>query len=114
MKEEQIQKAIAQTLDIANVQWCHVPNGGHRHIAVATKMKAAGAKPGVPDVMIFDEPPTAKSAKGAALELKTRKGRLTDHQAEWCKALVERGWAVAVTKGLDEAMMQLRDWGYIR
>ena len=41
-KELREQLALAGHLDGAGLVWCHVPNGGARHPAVAGKLKAAG------------------------------------------------------------------------
>lgn len=54
--EEHEQRALAQWLDLNRILWCHVPNGGQRSKAVAGKLRAAGVKAGVPDVLIFDRP----------------------------------------------------------
>jgi len=53
--EHKIQKAIAQYLDLRNLCWWAVPNGGHRNISVARKLKMEGVKAGIPDItLIFD------------------------------------------------------------
>lgn len=54
--EEAEQRALAQWLDLHRILWCHVPNGGQRSKAVAGKLKAAGVKAGVPDVLVFNQP----------------------------------------------------------
>ena len=55
--EEHEQRALALWLDWHKILWCHVPNGGERSKAVAGKLKAAGVKAGVPDVLVFETPP---------------------------------------------------------
>ena len=55
--EESEQIKLAQWLDLAKVLWCHVPNGGGRSKREAARLKAAGVKAGVPDVLIFSQPP---------------------------------------------------------
>jgi hypothetical protein len=77
--EEQEQETLADLLDRVKYQgrplrWCHVPNGGKRHIGTAVKMKKAGVKAGMPDILIFDAPPAVRWAfKGAVIELKKKK-----------------------------------------
>ncbi len=104
--------------------WAHVPNGGARHPAVARQLRAAGVKPGVPDVLIFDSPPSTQvdvegSAMqlqryvGVAIELKRPKGgRASDKQQQWLKQLAVRGWLVMVAHGADEAIRALERLGY--
>ena len=132
--EEQEQVAFASWLDWTRVVWCHVPNGGDRHAAVAGKLRAAGTKAGVPDCLIFDrpacdcalggsgvlvrhEPSCHHLARGVAVELKRRaakgraKGVLSSHQAMWHQLLAERGWLVFVCYGADEAIAAMTSLG---
>ena len=46
----------------------HVPNGEHRHIAVAKKLQRMGVKPGVADFLAFT------TTRKAAIELKDSTG----------------------------------------
>lgn len=109
MTEEQLQRAVARILDISGVLWCHVPNGGHRHPIVAAKMKAAGVKPGVPDVLIFERSEyDGTRYSGLALELKVGKNVCGAHQKAWSERLQRNGWKVAVCRDLDEVLGVLR------
>ena len=49
-KTEQI--AFCEWLTLKGYLYFAIPNGGHRHPAVAAKLKAEGATPGVPDLFI--------------------------------------------------------------
>lgn len=82
-----------------------IPNGGHRHIAVAKKLAAEGVRPGVPDLCL----PVARGGyHGLYVELKrTKGGAVSDVQGDWHKALVHEGYAVVVCYGCDQA------WGAI-
>lgn len=113
MTEDDIQLAVAQTLDDLGLLWCHVPNGEKRTEAVGRKLKRLGVKRGVPDVLIFDPPPAYPVAVGAALELKTAKGRVSRHQVWWVDGLRERMWLAAVVRGPEEAAERLKEWGYV-
>lgn len=113
MREVSIQEAVARWLDASGVRWCHVPNGEFRDPRTARRLKAQGVKPGVPDVLIFESPPNAPMAVGAALELKTEDGRASRGQKDWLDALRLNLWEVAVVHGPDEAAAKLREWGYI-
>lgn len=109
MTEEQLQRAAARLLDFSGIDWCHVPNGGHRHPAVAAKMKAAGVKPGVPDILIFERPEGDGALyAGMAIELKVGKNGRTTHQVSWAERLQHHGWKVAVCRDLDELLGLLR------
>lgn len=113
MREVTIQESVARLLDASGRLWAHVPNGEHRDIRTGRRLKAQGVKRGVPDVMIFESPPNMPMAVGAALELKTTKGRTSPDQTRWLESLRANLWEVAVVHGPDEAAAQLRAWGYI-
>lgn len=54
--EEAFQRDVARLLDTVLLDpafWFHVPNGGNRSKAEGGKLKAQGAKAGVPDCLIF-------------------------------------------------------------
>lgn len=89
--EEQVQVAVARYLDVAlpdDAVWFHPPNGGHRHAAVAAKLKGMGVKPGVPDICI--------TWRGRAIyvELKARNGRLSAYQLAMHDRLIRAGAVV--------------------
>jgi len=119
-KEESEQMALAELLDRLTyndqpLRWCHVPNGGKRHIAAAVKFKRLGVKKGIPDILIFDPPPSCAGAKGAVIELKRAKGgKVSSEQEEWLDYFSGRGWRTAVCNGIDEAIEELKLWGYLR
>ena len=126
--EEAEQRALALWLDWHKILWCHVPNGGERSKAVAGKLKAAGVKAGVPDVLVFDPPRRCNrpgctdhvvacplDRVGVAIELKRRKpaaSRVSVEQDAWANDLSERGWIVAICYGADEAIALLTELGY--
>jgi hypothetical protein len=78
----------------------HPPNGGSRHIAEATKLKAMGVRKGVPDLLL---PVPRADKSGLALELKSPSGRLRPTQAWWLDQLQGQAWAVAVAWTFSEA-----------
>ena len=103
--EDQEQIAVVQYLDLLKIDFCAVPNGGHRHKAVAAKLKAAGVKPGVPDLLLFTIPKNLPRCRGVAIEMKRRKGgQVSKHQKEWLKKLEKNGWYCFVCHGSDEAI----------
>ena len=72
-----------------------IPNGGHRHKAVAARMKAEGVRRGVPDVFL----PIPRGAfAGLYIEMKTRRGRVSDEQRRWIEALRAQGYRAEVCR----------------
>lgn len=133
--ESQLQRAVARVLDASGLLWCHVPNGGQRHPAVAKKLKAEGVKPGCPDVLVFEpyivhvkvpmmkaraftleqlvngdkEVTESRVCCGLALELKAGRNKPTAAQVEWHERLRKNGWRVEVCYTLDEVLGILRE-----
>ena len=111
--ESQLQRAVARVLDASGLLWCHVPNGGQRHPAVAKKLKAEGVKAGVPDVLVFEECRGGYMDRtfcdGLALELKVGRNKPTAAQVEWHERLRKNGWRVEVCYTLDEVLGILRE-----
>ncbi len=111
MREQDIQKAIAEYLDYAlaeGVRWFHVPNGGMMRIQHARNLKAMGQKAGTPDIVIIDGRET-----GTALfmEVKSKVGRLTKEQKdffEWCKLYQI---PFCTVRSVDEAIEFCKKWG---
>lgn len=77
-----------------------VPNGGHRHPAVAAKMKATGVVKGVPDLFV--------PAWRLWVEMKrTKGGSLSPEQKDWRDYLQSVGYWVIVGKGAEDARRQI-------
>lgn len=96
-----------------------IPNGGHRHKAVAGKLKVQGVKKGVPDLFLAwpsNSPymPTNSTEDlfhGLFIEMKReRGGRVEPEQREWIDRLEAAGYACVVAKGADEAIKAIRDY----
>ena len=111
LSEKKIQKAVAEALDYSQATWWHTPNESTAKVEWIMEMKKHGLKPGVPDVIIASR---NEAGNPSALELKSNDGRLQSSQSEMLQELTKDGWNCAVTYGLDEALNQLRDWGYIK
>lgn len=82
-----------------------IPNGGHRHIQVARRLKAEGVRPGVPDICL---PVPRGGWHGLYLELKTATGATSSEQRSWLEALAAQGYRVAVCRGWEAARECLR------
>jgi predicted RecB family endonuclease len=67
------------------LKWIHaIPNGGHRHVAVAKRMKREGVKAGVLDICI---PVPVDEWAGCYVEMKFGKNTLTDNQKAFIEAI---------------------------
>jgi hypothetical protein len=86
----------------------HVPNGGHRHKAVAVKLKEQGVKAGVPDLVL----PMARGGYfGLYIEFKAtppHDAAVSPTQDSYIQALTEQGYLAIVCRGHFDAMEQLR------
>lgn len=110
--EDLEQKALCQWLDLKGIYYFAVPNGGKRSKIEAAIMKSLGVKPGVPDLLIITPPPICPQAKGVAIEMKSKTGRLSPQQKVWLQRLDASGWCVTVAYGWDEARTFLEGLGY--
>lgn len=99
--------AEAMQAEHPDLRWMFaVPNGGHRHAAVAARLKAEGVKAGVPDV--FLAVPRGGRA-GLWIELKRADGsnHPTPEQRAWLAWFAANGYATAVCYGALEAMQEI-------
>ena len=78
-----------------------IPNGGHRHIAVAAKMKKEGVKPGIPDIHM---PIPNKSFHGLYIEFKVHPNKCTASQKLMIDRLLNNGYQVAICYTLEDAI----------
>ena len=86
-----------------------VPNGGHRHIAVAAKLKASGVKSGVPD--LFLPLPISGRSAGLWIEMKAPGGTVTQNQDDYLRFLSEVGFLTKVCYSSQAAVDEIR--GYL-
>lgn len=85
-----------------------IPNGGHRHLFTAQKMKAEGVKPGVPDMFLAH--PSGDYC-GLFVEMKRRKGGvLSPVQREWIERLSKSGYRVVVCLGWGDAKKEIIEY----
>lgn len=81
----------------------HIPNGGHRAMNVAKRMKADGVRPGVPDLHVPEW--------RMWIEMKRRSGgRLSSDQKAWMEYLEGIGDTVIVGRGAEDASRQVMDF----
>ena len=92
------QARLAAYLNSKGYNWFHVPNGEHRHKAVASRLKSFGVSPGVPDCIIIGQPMIA-------IELKrTKGGTLSKSQRKWRAILEGNGWVYFLAMGSQAAI----------
>lgn len=106
MSEHDEQVALFEWAALCTGRWPEIellhaiPNGGHRHVAVARKMKAEGVKAGVPDLCL----PVARGGyHGLYIELKHGRNTVTAEQEEWLNALSDQGYYAATAYEFDGA-----------
>jgi hypothetical protein len=84
-----------------------IPNGGHRHKAVAVRMKAEGVKRGVPDICL---PVPRRPWHGLYIELKTKAGGVSREQRRWLALLSRMGYRAEVCRGWKQAQAVIEDY----
>lgn len=82
-------------------------NGGDRHAAVGAKMKAEGAKAGVPDLTL---PVARQGYHGLYVEMKTAKGRTSPPQRDWIERLQAEGYRAVVCRGWQAAWLEISSY----
>ena len=112
--EEHVQAVACAVLDEIGVLWAHPPNealqrGGMLYGALQV---GQGVKTGLPDILIFEAPPSSPKARGVAIELKTEVGSPSPDQRRWLAALEARGWAASVERGTDAFLGRLEALGW--
>jgi hypothetical protein len=84
-----------------------VPNGGHRDIRVAAKLKAEGVKAGVPDMCL---PVPRGQFHGLWIELKAGKNTASTEQKWWLTELRACGHRAEVCRGWEAAARVIVDY----
>ena len=105
--EETIQREVASWLNASlprDWRWYHVPNGGARTKVAGTKLKAAGVKRGVFDVIIC--PPHGPDIW---IELKAHGNYLSPEQRDWLEWRQAHGRPTYVARSVGEVITALKD-----
>lgn len=115
-REGQEQAALMTELrirmpEVADLMF-HVPNGGHRVKAVASKLKAQGVKAGIPDLVL----PMARGGFfGLYIEFKAtppNDAAISSSQHERIRKLNDQGYLAVVCRGHFDTVEQIR--AYLR
>jgi hypothetical protein len=83
-----------------------IPNGGHRDIRVAVKLKSEGVMSGVPDLFL----PEPVGYHGLFVEMKSEKGTLSESQKDEKTILEDRGYKVVVCYSAEEAIEAVKEY----
>lgn len=106
--EEDDQIALCQWMDLNNIRYYAIPNGGSRNQLEAYKLKRCGVKRGIPDLCM---PMPTKGHHGLYIELKRRGGANgTKEQKEWINYLRSVGYRAEIAKGFDEAQKIIEEY----
>jgi hypothetical protein len=117
--DEQVALVSKIRLEMPDVLFYAVPNGGKRHIKTAVDLRSEGVNSGVPD-LCFCEP--RGKYHGLYIEMKRRPKTLksgkksfsgittSDNQKEFIQKLKDRGYMAIVCYGEDEAMSMLKEY----
>jgi len=111
--EHHEQKALFRWAEVAQYQYPElallyaIPNGGHRHKAVAAKLKAEGVRKGVPDICL---PVPRGRWHGLYIEMKTPAGTVRPEQKRWLSALRGQGYDAAVCRGWESARRFIEEY----
>ena len=100
------QKAFFRWLRMMQVQrWPNlvcfaVPNGGARDAITGARLRLEGVLAGVPDIFLAK---AASGKYGMFIEMKTKRGRVSERQRDLFPLLEAAGYAVVVARGWKEA-----------
>jgi hypothetical protein len=109
--ESQEQQAVVQWARLASIKeprlkYLHaIPNGGVRNIVTATILKREGVLKGIPDLFL---PVSNHGKHGLYIEMKAKKGKLSEEQRECHKYLIAMGYQVNVCYSAEEAIIALK------
>jgi len=84
-----------------------IPNGGLRHIRVAMTLKKEGVISGVSDLFLMVPRGTFH---GLFIEMKTKKGKLSENQKEFIKIAINMGYQVIVGYGFEDAKNKIQKY----
>ena len=101
MSEAEEQITVVEYCDLKRIPVYHVPNEAKRSPQGGLYMRRLGLRAGVPDLCI----PVARGKYHSLyIEMKTKKGRVTERQADWIELLREQGMCAYVCHGADNAI----------
>lgn len=116
-EEHRLQTACVRWFRLAYPEWAQllfaVPNGGRRDAVTGARLKAEGVVPGVSDLLLLvpahhiEHDGFIGLWHGFCIEMKTLKGRQTENQKDWQKAVEAAGYRYEVVRTVDEFMADI-------
>jgi hypothetical protein len=85
----------------------HTDRRGRRYSPQASKLKAEGLRPGVPDLFL---PAARQGFHGMFIELKVGANKPTKEQVQLVDALADQGYYAAVCWGAEEAIHEIKEY----
>lgn len=113
-EEDDEQRALIEWAELASIGGIRVseylfaiPNGGKRNPKEAARMKGLGVKAGVSDLFL----PVARGGyHGLWIEMKAKKGKTSEAQADWINRMREQGYMAGVCHGWIPAKNTIKDY----
>lgn len=109
--EDQLQIACVRYFDYAYPKLSHLlhhsPNGGKRNIREAARFKAMGVRAGFPDLILLL--PNEKF-NYLCIELKTKKGRQSEHQKNYQKLVENNGGKYCICREVQDFINITKDY----
>lgn len=106
-EETNNQIVVVKYCDTIHLPIVHIPNEGKRSYATANVLKAMGLRPGFPDLFI---PRAHGKYHGMFIEMKSKKGKITEQQSYWLSRLSLDGYAVKVAHSSTEAIKAINKY----
>jgi hypothetical protein len=108
-KEDNLHIACCNYLDsqYPNVLYTHPANEAKRTSFERYKANRLRMKPGVPDLLIFEQD---SPFIGLAVELKIGKNKLSDYQKDWKEKLLKRNWYYFTCYDIDTFISLCKDY----
>jgi hypothetical protein len=111
MKNEEalIQEAVINYINAQypNLLYCASAGGVRTSMKQAIKMKRTGYVKGFPDLFIYEP---KGQWHGLAIEMKTAKGVMSQHQKDWQNELIKRGYIAVTCKSFDQAQIIIDEY----
>jgi hypothetical protein len=85
----------------------HTDRRGNRYSPQASKLKAEGLRPGIPDLFL---PVPRQGFHGMFIELKVGRNKPTKEQAQLLDLLAEQGYYAAACWGAEEAITEIKEY----
>ena len=111
MKNEEalIQEAVINYINAQypGTLYCASAGGVRTSMKQAVMMKRTGYVKGFPDIFIYEP---KGQWHGLAIEMKTAKGVMSQHQKEWQNELMKRGYIAVTCKSFDQAQIIIDEY----